>query len=255
MKAINRIDLNCDMGESDDESRIAIDCVLLESVTSVNIACGGHAGTPASMERTVWAAISQKVAVGAHPSYPDRANFGRVAMDMSIGELERCVRTQIATLASVCARTGAELTHVKPHGALYHAAATREDVANAIAGAAHDVNPSLVLVGLAGSTGLAKWKTLGCPVAAEAFADRRYEKDGSLRGRQHEDALITNHQEAVAQAMRIAVRKAVVAIDGTEVALQADTMCIHSDTPGAADHARAIRSAIEQAGVRVSSLQ
>ncbi|MFO0856059.1 MAG: 5-oxoprolinase subunit PxpA [Phycisphaerales bacterium] len=255
MSSINTIDLNCDMGESDDELQIAIDAALMQSVTSINVACGGHAGNEASMERTVLAAMSKNVAIGAHPSYPDRENFGRVPVNISLSELENSVRTQIATLARICERNNVRLKHVKPHGALYHAAMTRNDIADVIACAVQSIDASLILVGLAGSQGLARWKSQRYRVAAEAFADRQYEHDGSLRSRQHADSLIVRTHEAVAQSVGITVRNAVVAVDGTEITLQADTLCIHSDTPNAVEHAKAIRAALERASVRVASLQ
>lgn len=254
MNSLHTIDLNCDMGESDDESQVATDVALMQSVTSINIACGGHAGNDASMERTVRAAMSKNIAIGAHPSYPDRENFGRVPVNISLSELEISVRTQIASLARICEQNNVRLKHVKPHGALYHAAMTRNDIADVIASAVQSIDTSLILVGLAGSHGLARWKSQGYRVAAEAFADRRYECDGSLRSRQHTDSLIVRSDEAVAQAVRIAAQKTVIAVDGSEVSLQPDTLCIHSDTPNAIEHARAIRAAMERASVRVTSL-
>ena len=255
MHPMNTIDLNCDMGESEDDSQIAIDAALMQSVTSINVACGGHAGNDASMERTVQSAMSKYLAIGAHPSYPDRENFGRVPVNISLSELETSVRTQIASLARICERNNVRLKHVKPHGALYHAAMNRNDIADVIARAVQSIDASLILVGLAGSQGLARWKSQGCLVAVEAFADRRYESDGSLRSRQHADSLILHSEEAVAQAVRIAVQQNVIAIDGSEIALQANTLCIHSDTPNAVEHAKAIRAALERANVRVASLR
>lgn len=249
------IDLNCDMGESNDEARIATDLALLKSVTSINIACGGHAGDAASMERTVQAAIEAGVAVGAHPSYPDRENFGRKFVGMPIREIERCVYEQIASLAQVCARIGVRMTHVKPHGALYHCAMTRIAAAEAIARAARQIDASLILVGLAGCGGFSRWKTLGFDIAEEAFADRNYENDGSLRERLYADAIIIDSRAAASQAVSIATQQSATAVDGSVVSIKADTLCIHSDTPGAAEHARLIRSELERSGVRVAALR
>lgn len=255
MSSINTIDLNCDMGESDNDSQIAIDVALMQSVTSINVACGGHAGNDASMERTVRAAMSKNVAIGSHPSYPDRKNFGRVPINISLSELEISVRTQIISLARICERNSVRLKHVKPHGALYHAAMTRNHIADVIARAVQNIDASLILVGLAGSQGFARWKSQGYRVAAEAFADRRYEPDGSLRSRQHVDSLIVRSDDAVAQAVRIVVQRNAIAINGSEVSLQSDTLCIHSDTPNAVEHTKAIRAALQRANVRVASLR
>lgn len=248
------IDLNCDMGESDDPAQHAVDLALLGFATSVNIACGGHAGTPESMERTVRASLARGVAIGAHPSFIDRANFGRTDHDLPPLEVESIVVDQIRVLDDVTRRAGARLTHVKPHGALYHAAMTRLPIADAIARASRAVDPALVLVGLAGAAGLNRWRDAGCPVAAEAFADRRYEPDGSLRARSKPDALITDKQLAARQAVTIALGQGVTAINGAPLAIHADTICIHSDTPGAATLASIIRQQLELAGLRIQRL-
>lgn len=245
------IDLNCDMGESDDSAQVAVDLALMGIATSVNIACGGHAGTPPSMERTVQASLARGVAIGAHPSFIDRANFGRTDHDLPPAEVEQLMLDQIQALCDVARRAGARLTHVKPHGALYHAAMTRMPIADAIARASRRVDPALILVGLAGAAGLDRWRDAGCPVAAEAFADRRYEPDGSLRARSKPDALITDSQLAARQAVSIARGHGVTAIDGSLVAIRADTICIHSDTPGAVVLAGFIRKELEREGVKI----
>lgn len=250
------IDLNCDLGEHDGAGTASIssdDLALLDIVTSANIACGGHAGDESSMTATVAAALARGVAVGAHPSYPDRPRFGRVRLDMPPDQIEQCIADQVAALARVAAAAGARLRHLKPHGALYHAAMTEPAVAEAIAKAARSVQPDLILVGLAGAPALDQWRGLGFTVASEAFADRRYEPDGSLRARSHPDALITDPAEAAAQAVHIVTGHGVVALDGRAVPLRADTICIHSDTPGAAGVARAVRAALMHAGVKVAA--
>jgi UPF0271 protein len=251
------IDLNCDMGESEDAAQRATDLELLGIVTSANVACGGHAGTPQLMEETVRAAMERGnggVAIGAHPGYPDRQRFGRVEIPMPASEIERMVAGQVATLGQIAGRCAGRVTHVKPHGALYHAAMFKEDVAAAFARGAMRAAPGAWLVGLAGAPGLAWWATMGAIVAAEAFADRRYEADGGLRGRTHADALITDGKEAAAQAVAIARGEGVRAVGGAHVALQAQTICVHSDTPGAAVIARAVRCGLEEAGIRVARL-
>jgi UPF0271 protein len=244
------IDLNCDMGESDEPARVAADLALLEIVTSANIACGGHAGDRASMERTIRAATERGVAIGAHPSYPDRANFGRGEQDLSARAIEATVAEQIGELASVARSLGATLSHVKPHGALYHAAMTRMDVAEAIARGTERVDRGLALVGLAGAGALERWRKLGFIPAAEAFADRRYEPDGSLRSRAKPGAMIQDAAEAAAQAVGIALGRGVVASNGARVEVRAATICLHSDTTGAVEIAREVRRGLEGAGIQ-----
>jgi len=223
------IDLNCDMGELEDARHEA---ALMEYVTSANIACGGHAGDEASMERTARLAMARGVRIGAHPGYPDRANFGRVEMPMSAAEIERMVRGQIERLDAVVRRLGGRIVHVKPHGALYNVAVRNREVARAIAAGVAAWDPNVTLFGLAGSPMLEVWRQMGLEVAAEAFADRRYEPDGTLRPRQFADALITDPREAARQALRLA-REGL-----------AQTICVHGDTPGAVDILKACREAL-----------
>jgi UPF0271 protein len=223
------LDLNCDMGELEDAGHEA---ALMEYVTSANIACGGHAGDEASMERTARLALARGVRIGAHPGYPDRANFGRIAIPMPAAEIERTVRRQIERLDAVVRSLGGRIVHVKPHGALYNAAVRNTEVARAIAGGVAAWDPRVTLFGLAGSAMLDVWRQMGFQVAAEAFADRRYEPDGTLRSRQFADALITDPREAARQALRFAREG------------KAQTICVHGDTPGAVDILKACREAL-----------
>jgi len=224
-----KIDLNCDMGELEDAQHEA---ALMEFITSANVACGGHAGDDATMERTTRLALERNIRIGAHPGYPDRANFGRIEMPMSPSEIEATVCEQIERLDAVVRRLGGEIRHVKPHGALYNVAVRNETVARAIgAGIAH-WNPKVTVFGLAGSPMLDWWREMGFATAAEGFADRRYEPDGTLRSRKFPDALITDPQIAAAQAVRLA-REGV-----------AQTICVHGDTPGAVEILKACRSAL-----------
>jgi 5-oxoprolinase (ATP-hydrolysing) subunit A len=223
------IDLNCDMGELEDAQHEA---ALMESITSANIACGGHAGDEATMERTTRLALERGIRIGAHPGYPDRANFGRIEMPMSAAEIETTVREQIERLDAVVRRLGGEIVHVKPHGALYNVAVRNEAVARAIAAGIAQWNPKTTVFGLAGSPMLDWWRQMGFAVAAEGFADRRYEPDGTLRSRKFPDALITDPQAAAAQAVRLA-REGV-----------AQTICVHGDTPGAVEILKACRKAL-----------
>ena len=231
------IDLNCDMGELGDAAR---EERLMRLITSANIACGGHAGDEAAMRNTLRLALQCGVAAGAHPGYPDRAHFGRVAMPLSPDEIERTVYGQIAALGAVAAGEGAAIFHVKPHGALYNLAARDADVARAIARGAARWSRELVLVGLAGSVMLDVWREMGFRAAAEAFADRRYEPDGSLRPRRYADALVTDPAAAGAQAVRLAAAAA--------------TLCVHGDTPGAPEILRAVREALKAAGIPIRPL-
>jgi 5-oxoprolinase (ATP-hydrolysing) subunit A len=246
------IDLNADLGEL--PSLVAVEEELLGVVSSVNVACGGHAGDEASMERVVRAALARGVAVGAHPSYPDREGFGRRARPMPLDELAASIAAQVAALLVVASSNGARLAHVKPHGALYNAAVNDAAIARAIAEGVARVAPGIVLVGLAGSAMLAAFAAAGFPVAGEAFADRGYEPDGTLTPRGRPGALKATAAEAAEQAVAIATRGEVVAADGSLVRVDARTLCIHSDTPGAAASARAIAARLRAAGVTIRAL-
>lgn len=224
------IDINCDMGELEDGG--AQDALLMGYVTSANIACGGHAGDETSMERTARLALARGVRIGAHPSYPDRADFGRREIAMAPDEIVATVRQQIERLEKAVRALGAEIVHVKPHGALYNVAARNPEVARAIGTAVRDWNSAAIVFGLAGSSCLDAWREMGLTVAAEAFADRRYEADGSLRSRQFPDALITDPREAAGQAVRLAR------------AGSAQTICVHGDTAGALEILKACREAL-----------
>lgn len=241
------IDLNADVGELPELASIEEE--LLETVTSVNVACGGHAGDEASMERVVCAALARGVAIGAHPSYPDRAGFGRRAMSLPGGLLAATVAEQVGALLEVAARSGARLSHVKPHGALYNAAAKDPDLALAFAEGVACVAPGVVLVGLSGSRMLEAFAGAGFRVAGEAFADRGYEPDGTLTPRGRPGALKETPEEAARQALSIARDGEVVAAGGARVRLNAQTICLHSDTPGAPAFARAIAERLREAGV------
>ena len=232
------IDINCDMGERADIDEAA----LMPWISSANVACGGHAGDELMMERTLDLAKRFGVAAGAHPGYPDRANFGREEMAMSSAELASSVFEQINALDAIASRLGIPLVHVKPHGALYNVAVRRADVAGAIAEGVARWRRDVVLVGLAGSPMLEVWRTAGFRVAAEGFADRAYEPDGSLRSRKLPGALLTDPAEAAKHAWRLVQSGAM------------DTLCVHSDTPGSAQIVRAVRDMLERQSVLVRPL-
>jgi len=212
------IDLNCDMGELEDAAHEA---ALMQYITSANIACGAHAGDEAIMERTTRLALERGVRIGAHPGYPDRANFGRFEMPLPPAAIAATVFEQIVRLEAVVSRLGGQIVHVKPHGALYNVAVKNAEVAGAIGEAVARWNRTVPVFGLAGSPMLDVWRGIGLLVAGEGFADRRYEPDGTLRSRKLPGALITDPQEAAQQALRLAESGSV------------ETICVHGDTPGA----------------------
>ena len=243
-----QIDLNADVGESigDDEG-------VMPFVSSANIACGFHAGNPQIMRTTAQLAHGLGVAIGAHPSFQDRDGFGRREMQITTAELESLVAYQIGALAAVASALGARLSHVKPHGALYNMAARDAGMADAIARAVQTVDPSLVLFGLSGSQLVLGGERAGLRVASEVFADRGYMPDGSLAPRGTPGAVLTSVADVAQRAVIMATGQGVVSVDGTTIRVKADTICIHGDTPGAAALARAVRAALNGAGIRVVS--
>jgi UPF0271 protein len=247
-----RIDLNADVGESFGPWPKGSDDQLIPLVSSVNVACGAHAGDPATILRTVELAARHGVAIGAHPGYPDLAGFGRRDLDMTAADLRASIVTQIGAVQAAARIVGATVGHVKPHGALYNRAATDPRIATTIAEAIRDLDPSLVLVGLAGSVSLTAGRTAGLAVAAEGFADRRYEPDGSLRSRQRAGALL-GPADAAAQSVSIARERSVIAGDDSRLAVEADTICIHGDSPDALEVARAVVAALGAAGIRLAA--
>lgn len=243
-----QIDLNADVGESigDDEG-------VLPFVSSANIACGFHAGNQQIMRDTVQLAQGLGVAIGAHPSFQDREGFGRREMEVSADELESLVAYQIGALAEVASALGSRLSHVKPHGALYNMAARDAAMADALTRAVRAVDASLVLFGLSGSQLVAAGERVGLAVASEVFADRGYRQDGSLAPRGTPGAVLTDVADVARRAVEMATGQGVTSVDGTTIRVKADTICIHGDTPGAAALARAVRSALTGAGIRVVS--
>jgi 5-oxoprolinase (ATP-hydrolysing) subunit A len=248
------IDINSDLGESEESLANGSDFELMRYITSANVACGGHAGDERTMRETVRFAKGLGVAVGAHPGYPDRATFGRIESSMSAAEIEATVRDQIAALAEVAEPLGVQLAHCKPHGALYHAANKSSEVAAAIGRAVLESDEQLIMVGQAGSSTLTLWESMGLSCAAEAFADRAYEPDGVLRKRTLPGALLEDPARAARQALDIATRHIAVTTNGSELKVEAGTICIHSDTPGSVLIARAVNEALKKAGVQVRPL-
>jgi UPF0271 protein len=243
------VDLNFDGGEGFDDEPI------MEHVASVNIACGGHAGTEASMRKATRIALRRFVAINAHPSYEDAAGFGRAAMAIPLEELELSLLGQIETLRNIVRQEEGELVGVKPHGALYHEAARNAYVARAVARAAGSVSRQLVLVTSPGSKLLDEGAALEMPVAVEGFADRAYRPDGTLVPRDEPGALVTDPNAAAAQALSIVCERRVKTTDGSFRDLVVDTLCLHGDTPGARDIGRAVRMALLKAEVVVRPLR
>lgn len=246
------IDLNCDMGESFGLWTMGHDLDVLPYVTSANIACGFHAGDPTTMRRTVQAAIKQGVALGAHPGLPDLLGFGRRTLDISPDAVYDLVVVQVGALAAVASSQGGQLHHVKAHGALYNMAVNNADIALAIAQAVFDVNPQLVLYALASSLQVDIARKLGLKVAQEVFCDRSYQADGSLTPRSQPDAMITDPSLAVQQILAMIQQGKIISQQGTEVRVQADTLCIHGDQPNAVLFASQIRQTLQKQGIDVS---
>jgi UPF0271 protein len=249
------IDLNCDMGEMPDAVLDGSQEALMPYISSANIACGGHAGTADLMRATIEQALRHRVSVGAHPGYEDRANFGRAELKLSPDEIATSVSRQILALEEIARECGATIGHVKPHGALYNQAARNRQIAGAFAEGVRRWRTNVVLVGLAGSEMLEEFRIAGFPVAAEAFADRRYEKDGSLRSRRFADALLHGPEEAAEQAFRIVQESTVISADGAPIPLMAQTICIHGDTTGALEIASAVNRRLQTAGIVIRALE
>jgi 5-oxoprolinase (ATP-hydrolysing) subunit A len=252
---MSTVDLNCDMGESFGAYRIGADEAVMPFITSANIACGFHGGDPAVMRRTIAAAKASGVAAGAHPGLPDLIGFGRRAMDVKPEEVYDLVVYQIGALAAFASAAGVTLQHVKPHGALYNMAAADVELSDAIAEAVRDVDARLVLFGLAGSPMITAGERAGLRTAQEVFADRNYMSDGSLVSRRRDDAMVTEVTEAAQRALGMVREGTVRTVDGADLAIHADTICIHGDGANAVQFARAIRTALEGAGFRVRAIR
>lgn len=244
------IDLNSDMGEYESVEALACEAELMPLITSVNIACGVHAGNPSLMRRTATLAAQHGTAIGAHPGFPDAKDFGRQDRRTSPDEVASLVSRQLTTLTDVLEQDHLTLTHVKLHGALYHLAARDLAVADAAARAVATFDPQLLLFVLAGSVLVTSGKNAGLTVVQEAFADRAYRSDGTLVSRSESGALLQTEQEVLRQLHEI-LNGYVISIEGRRVFLHADSLCMHADTPHAVEFVRLIRNEIESAGVRI----
>ena len=247
-----RIDLNCDMGESFGSYKLGYDDEVIKYVSSASIACGFHAGDPDWMHRTVRLAEDNGVAIGAHPSFPDLRGFGRRNMAISAEEARNDVVYQIGALTAFT--RDKKLQHVKPHGAMYNMAANGGELARAICQAVLDVDPELVLVVLAGSVWVDIAKEMGIRVAQEVFADRALNQDGTLVSRSKPGSVIHDVDEVVGRSIKMVVEGKATATQGQEIEVQADTLCLHGDTPEAVEMATGLRTGLEAAGVEIVSL-
>jgi UPF0271 protein len=247
-----RFDFNCDMGESFGAWKMGLDAEVIPFITSANIACGFHAGDPATMRRTVAMAEARGVGIGAHPGFPDLQGFGRRNLAATADEVRDDLVYQIGALQAFT--RAKKLQHVKPHGALYNMAVPGGDLARAIGDAVLQVDPEMLLVVLAGSKWAGEAERMGLRVAREAFADRALNADGTLVPRSRPGAVIHDTRQVIERSVRLATEGTVVAITGEVIEVQADTLCLHGDTPDAVKLASALRQALEQAGVTLAPM-
>ncbi|CAN5284248.1 5-oxoprolinase subunit PxpA [soil metagenome] len=243
------VDLNCDVGEG-----CGHDAELLSLVSSANIACGYHAGDEVTMRKTVDLAVENGIAIGAHPGYPDRENFGRVAMDLTDAEIARIVTDQINALAKIAKTAGGKVTHVKPHGALYNQSARDSELASVIAMAVADLDDDLVLFGLSGSHSSSEAEKIGLRTASEVFADRTYQSDGSLTPRTDPNALIQDPESASTQVLDMIKYGRVRSVDAIMISIVAQTVCIHGDGENAVKFARVINRGLVQNGIEIKAI-
>lgn len=247
------VDLNCDLGESFGAYKIGMDEAVIPYVSSANVACGYHAGDPLAMAHTVSLCRQAGVRVGAHPGFPDLMGFGRRNIAVSPAEAKAYIQFQIGALWAFCKAQGVPLCHVKPHGALYNMAAKDETLARAIAEGIAEVDDRLVLLALSGSAMLDAAKAVGLPCKSEVFADRAYQRDGTLVPRSRSGAVITDEAEAIRRVVRMVKEGVVASIDGVDIPLAADSICVHGDNEKALSFVRRIREALQSEGVEIRS--
>jgi UPF0271 protein len=247
---MNTIDLNCDMGEG-----FNTDSQIMPFISSANIACGFHAGDEAIMHNTVRLAIQHRVAIGAHPGFADKKNFGRTEIYLPLEEVYALVRTQIMLLQKIASANGAKLHHVKPHGALYNMSAKDPALANVIAKAVFDTDNTLLLYGLSGSYSIHEAKKMGLSTASEVFADRTYQNNGSLTPRSQQNAFITNESASIAQVLQMIQQQTVTSVDDQKVPIVAETLCLHGDGIAAEAFAKAIQMSLQENHITIQSIQ
>lgn len=249
-----KIDINCDLGEMSDTGYTPGDEAVMPFITSANIACGFHAGSPLTMERTVLLAKKHSVAIGAHPGYPDREGFGRINVALSPEELRATILYQVGALKTIAGSSGMRLQHVKCHGALYNEASVNPDIATVVAEAVKGIDPSLILVGLSGSEMLRAAEEKGFRTASEVFADREYNDDGSLVSRSLPGAVLHDKRIVAGRAVKMVKERSVISISGKVIPIQADTICIHGDNPQAPELAKELINALRSAGIDVKPM-
>jgi UPF0271 protein len=248
---MHSIDLNCDMGESFGAWKMGDDATLMDYVSSVNIACGYHAGDASTIRKTVETAIGKDVKIGAHPSFPDLQGFGRREMKMSEHEIFDIVLYQVSALRGICEAFGARLNHVKPHGALYNQAAEDASISKAIVEAVKAVDKNLIFYGLSGSFLISEAEKINLRTASEVFADRTYQNDGSLTLRNQPNALINETEKAVSQVLQMIKTQTVTTASGEEIPIKAETVCIHGDGDHAVEFARTIREKLTENNIEI----
>lgn len=248
------IDLNCDMGESFGAWRMGNDAELMNYVSSINVACGFHAGDAGTMRETVQMAQTKGVAIGAHPGFPDLQGFGRREMSLSAQEIFDVVLYQVAALKGICEAFGARLHHVKPHGALYNLAAKNSQVAAAVAAAVKKIDENLIFYGLSGSFLISEAEKIGLKTASEVFADRTYQMDGSLTPRSQPNALIDSTEKSIEQVLQMITQKTVTAATGETIPLTAETICIHGDGAHAVEFAEEINRSLREKGIKIEAI-
>ncbi|NHU85278.1 LamB/YcsF family protein [Kocuria sp. JC486] len=246
------IDLNSDLGENTHDRVVSDDESMLAIVTSANTSCGFHAGSPEGIRRTVAAAIDRGVSIGAHPSYWDYENFGRTAVDVDSATLQAHVEYQLGALSGLTSALGSRVTYVKPHGALYNAIAHDERQARDVVAAIKSIDPGLVLLGLAGGVVLRVAQRAGLQVAAEAFADRAYQSDGQLVSRSLPGAVLNDPEDVATRMLRLVEHGVIRSIDGRDVRVEAQSICVHGDSPGSVAMAAETRRVLESAGVTIA---
>lgn len=255
MLFMNKIDLNCDLGESFGSYTIGMDSEVIPFISSANVACGFHAADPLVMSKTVLMAKNAGVAVGAHPGFPDLMGFGRRNMVVSPYEAKAYIQYQIGALWAFCKANDIKMGHVKPHGALYNMAGKDFALATAICEGIYEIDPSLILMGLSGSEMIRAAEYVGLPVAKEVFADRAYEDDGSLVARTKPGAIITNEELAIERVVRMVTEGKVTTITGKDIDIKADSICVHGDGVKALEFVKKIRQQLEINNIQIVSLE
>lgn len=251
---MNKIDLNCDLGESFGNYKLGLDEEVIKYISSANIACGYHASDPLVMSQSVKSAKENGVAVGAHPGFPDLMGFGRRNMSVQPNEAKAYVQYQVGALSAFCRANGVKLCHVKPHGALYNMAGKDYALSKAICEGIYEIDPDIILLGLSGSQMLKAAADTGLRCAMEVFADRAYEEDGSLVARTKPGAVITDENESISRVIGMVKNGTVTAITGKEIPIQAQSVCVHGDGVKALEFVKKIKAALENEGIEIAPL-